>query len=98
MLAPPEQLAVNDKARHPENAKRLGRAADPIELLPPLPLQISREAGGVGARLRQHRADHLGMLDVERAFPEALESDVVIAAQHRVALALGIQHAAGGEA
>src|SRR6516165_6723526 len=37
------------------------------------------------------------MLDVELALPEALESDVIIAAQHRVALALGVEHAAGGE-
>ena len=35
MLAPPEQLAVNNKARHPENADRLRCAANPIEL--PLP-------------------------------------------------------------
>src|SRR6516225_3708678 len=97
MLAPPEQLAVNNKARHPENADRLRCAANPIELPPPLSRRISREAGGVGAGFRQHRTDHIGILDVELALPEALEDDVVIAAQHRVALALGVEHTAGGE-
>src|SRR5271167_2354238 len=98
VFATPEQLAVQDKARHPENADRLGATADPIELLPPLPRRISREAGGVGTGLLQHRADHTGILDVELTFPEALESDVVIAAQHRVALLLRVEHAACGEA
>src|ERR1700740_1176095 len=97
MFAAPEHLAVDDESGHSENADRLGCTADPVDLLPPLPRQISREARGVGARLRQHRADHLGILDVELAFPEALESDVVIAAQHCLALAPGVEHAAGGE-
>ena len=40
MLAAPEQLAIENKARHPKNADLLGGAADLVELRPPLPLQI----------------------------------------------------------
>src|SRR6516164_1237278 len=79
VLTAPEELPVHDKARHPENAAFLGGPADPLQLLPPFPRRISREAGSVGAGLREHRTDHARVLDVELAFPETLEGDVVIA-------------------
>src|SRR5262245_27246446 len=98
MLAAPEQLAVEDETRHPEDADRLRGAADSLDLLPALASEIGREARRVGAGLGQHAAHNGDVLDVELAFPEALEGHVVIAPEHRIALALGVEHAAGGEA
>src|ERR1700730_13659411 len=98
MLAAPEQLAVEDETRNPENADRFGLASDAFDLLPFLLCEVSREAARIGTGLRQHSADHGGILDVELAFPEAFEGQVVIAAEHCIALPLGVEHAAGGKA
>src|SRR5256885_15827675 len=97
MLAAPEQLAVDHKTRHSENADRFGLASDAFDLLPSLLCEVSREAARIGTCLRQHGADHGGVLDVELALPEALEGQVVIAAEHPIALALGAEHAPGGK-
>src|SRR6266481_3159407 len=97
MLAAPEQLAVEHETGHPENADRFGLATDAFDLLPSLICEVSREVIRIGTGLRQHGADHGGILDVELALPEALEGQVVIAAEHRIALALGVEHAEGGK-
>src|SRR6266404_1683726 len=98
MLATPEQLAIDDETRHPEHPNRLGRAAYPLDLLSTVVRQIGREARGIGAGLGQNGGDNGGIFDVELALPEALEGHVVIAAEHSITLALGVEHAAGGEA
>ena len=85
------QSSAPRKRRSPRLRGRSDRA-------PPSPPPPNKPRSPLRRRgLRQHRADYIGMLDVELAFPEALESDVVIAAQHRVALAFGVEHAAGGQ-
>src|SRR5215469_16153841 len=97
VLATPEKLAVDDKARHPEDALFLGGTADCFDLAQAFVGSISRKASRFGAGLGQYRADDFGVLDVELALPEPLENDVVIAAEDQVALLLRPQHAAGGE-
>ena len=52
---------------------------------------------GVGPGFGEHRCDDGRVLDVEFAFPEALEGDVDVAAQRVVSLAFGVQHAGGGQ-
>src|SRR6516162_17357 len=89
VLATPEQLAIDDKTRHPEDAVRLGGMANLLQLRPPLPRQIGREARAIGTGLFEHRTDHTRVLDVELALPKTLESQIVIAPQHRASLALG---------
>ena len=69
-------------------------AADEIELLPTLPDEIGRKTRGIGAGFGQHRADHIGIFDVELTLPEALEDGVMVTAQERIALSFGIEHAA----
>src|SRR6516164_1121222 len=97
MLTAPEQLAIDDKARHPEDAFRLGGAANPLQLPPPLPRQVRRKAGSVDTGFFEHRTDHPRVLDVELTLPKALEGQIVIAPQHLASLALGIEHADCGE-
>src|SRR4029077_20567967 len=79
--------------RHTENADSFGCFTDAFELVPAL-FQIGAEAGHIGPRFGKHLGDDNGILDVELAPPEALEDDVVIAAQDCVAMALREQHAA----
>src|SRR5215472_2669918 len=80
VLATPEKLAVDDEARHPEDALFLGGTADCFDLAPAFVGAISRKASRVGASLDQNRLQDFGVLDVELALPEPLEDDVVIAA------------------
>src|SRR4029077_17324643 len=94
VLAAPEKLAVENKGRHPEDPNLLGSATDALDLLPTLPDEISRKTRGIGAGFRQHRVDHIGVLDVEFTLPEALEDGVMITAQDRIALTFGVEHAA----
>jgi hypothetical protein len=51
VLAAPEELAVDDKGRHPEDALRLGGAADPLDLRPPLLRRISLKTVVIGPGL-----------------------------------------------
>src|SRR5262249_17823109 len=46
---------------------------------------------------RQDGGDCAQVFDVQFAFPEALEGNVEIALQYRITLALGPEHAGGGE-
>src|SRR6516165_11705998 len=97
VLAAPEELAIDYKARHPKDAVRLGGMADPLQLRPPLSRHVSREAYGVGTCLFEHRPDHAGVLDVELALPKTLEDQVMIAPQHLGSLALDVEHADRGK-
>ena len=63
----------------------------------PSPASQAAALGRVGSGFGEHRCDDGRVFDVEFAFPEALEGDVDIAAQRVGALALGVQHAGGGE-
>src|SRR5262245_35158237 len=92
MLASPEQLAVDHEARHPEHTVRFRGATDCADCLAKR-LCLCGEVRVVRTGLGQYTADDGDVLDVQRALPEALEHDVMVAAEHRVAMLLGIQHA-----
>jgi hypothetical protein len=94
VLAAPEQLAVEYKARHAEHPDRLGGMADAVDLHAAGARRIIGKLGDIGTGFRQHAADHAGILDVELALPEAFEGRVVISPEHIVSLALRVQHAA----
>ena len=94
MLAAPEQLAVDNKARDAEHADFLGSAADTVHLHAAGPGRIVGKPQRIDTGFGQDAADHAGILDVELALPEALEDRVVVTAEHRVTLALRVQHAA----
>src|SRR5262249_18002037 len=94
VLAAPEQLPVEHKAGHSEDPLFFGSAADIRELARSLPRKIGREPIVVRAGLCQNGADDIGLLDIDLGVPEGLEDDVVVPAQHRIALAIGVQHAA----
>src|SRR4029077_14684249 len=57
----------------------------------PLAVEIGSKAGGIGTSFGQDGGDDRRLLDVEFALPEALENDVVVAPQHRLALPLGVK-------
>ena len=60
-------------------------------------LRLCGECRAIGARLRQNGGDDGDVLDIQLAPPEALEHRVVVAAEYRIARALRVQHAGGGE-
>src|SRR5215472_960103 len=97
MLASPEQLAIDEEARHAENARRLRCVADHVMLAAPLAGEIVGKSCRVGAGLEQHRSDDGSILDVELAPPEPLEDVVVVGAEDSRMLALRPEHTDRGE-
>src|SRR5260370_3186240 len=97
MLAPPELLAVDDEGRHPENPRLLRRGRYASDLARPLAGGIVGEARDIRPGFAEHAGDDGRVFDVELALPEAREGDVLILPQHVVALAFGVEEAAGRE-
>src|SRR5689334_6703259 len=94
VLAAPEQLAIDNKARNAKDPDFLRGAADTAHLHTAGPVRIVGKPRRIAAGVGQYAADHADILDVELALPEALEDRVVVAAEHRVTLAPRVQHAA----
>src|SRR5215471_7036916 len=93
VLAAPENFAVDDEARHAEDALLLGFAANAVELGMACTGEIGGETRHVGTGFGEHGGYDRRVLDVELAFPETLEGHVVIAPEHSVVLLLRVEHA-----
>src|SRR5579859_3613464 len=95
MFATPEQLAVDDEAGDAEYAVGFSGTAYGGDFF----AQRGRgcEGGTVGAGFVQDGGKGRDILDVEFAFPEALEDCIVVSSEYPGAGATGVQHAGGGE-
>src|SRR5690349_6238333 len=94
-IAAPEELAVDDEHRHAEDARLLRLRPDAVVLGAALAFDEGAESLGRRARLLQHRLHHVERLDIELAFPEAVEDDVVVAPED--AFPFRIEQADAGE-